>query len=1154
MHIPTWLCMAEACAARPAKLSRISMILCALAMTALWAAPARAQLSDAEAARLSQNADQHVIVIMKSQHGAAEADRLGTMAAEQAPLLNELRQMRAANIKSFRLMNAFSATVSKDYVTRLQNHPAVAQIVPDVVIQLRRPAAPASTPVASSPTTSLTPHVIPGACGANGQVLLDPEGLALTFTDSDNPLIPTARSLGFTGKGVKVAWIADGVDPNNINFIRADGSSAFADYQDFSGDGPNAQTTGGEAFLDANTIAGQGIHVYNVQNFGAQPDPSACNIRIEGVAPGASVVGLKVFSFSSFTTESNFLQAIEYAVNTGVNVINESFGSNPFPDITALDVTKQFNDAAVAAGVVVTVSTGDAGSTNTIGSPATDPLVISAGGSTDFRLYAQANYAAARYFASSGWLSDNISSLSSGGFDETARTVDLIAPGDLSFASCDPDLSKFVECINFKGQPSEVEESGGTSESSPFVAGAAALVIEAYRNTHDGLSPSPALVKQILLSTATDLGTPATEQGAGLLNSYRAVLLAESTHTADDDPPKALDNTLLLSANQLNAVDLPGSRENWEVTVTNSGAFPQIVNLTGRAIGPDQNVQAGRVTLNDSTSPQFANYQGLQNNYGVFSFNVPAGADRLNGSLAWPGNPKFCLQQICNTGLNSRVRMIFVDPQGRFAAHSLPQGPGNFGNVDVRFPAPGTWTGVIFSDVASKGGTNGTVPWQVKTERFIPFGEVGPESLFLAPGESRTVEVSATTPSTPGDAAGAIVLTSDFGLAGTTSIPVTLRSMVDVKRGGKFHGVLTGGNGRAPGEGQDEFYEFQVPRGVRDITANVSLTNDATNPLNSALGGGGQQVGAYLISPDGDVLGYGQNNLIDNNDLSLTAYTLDPVPGTWTLIVDFAEPVVGNEISQPFSGNIAFNNVSASVAGLPDDAHEKLAAGAPVVALVSVTNNGDAPEAFFVDPRLNATQSVALAPFSPPTVALPLATSPVVWLVPTQTSRISVSQTSTLPAMFDFSPFAGDPDLASSHKAPCSATASASYLPSGGTMTSGFWSATPSECGPYPSGEPAASATLSMTAHTKPFDSTVTSTTGDAWLASTNPAAGFSPLVLNPGQSGTISVTIMPAGAPGTVVHGTLYLDDFVGGVPPPAYGQSGGDELAAFPYSYTIK
>jgi hypothetical protein len=1100
-----------------------------------------------------------VIVLLRDQPAVARpgsrasSARSAAIAAAQAPLLRELRLVHARRIISYRLVDAFAATVSAAEAARLASNPAVARVTPDVVIS-NGPAGPLSFGGRASARSSapaspskhrLVAHVIPRACGAHGQALLDPEALQTTHTASDRPGQATARSLGITGAGVKVAYLADGLDPGNVNFIRRDGRSVFdrvfgGDYQDFTGDGTGQITNGAEAFLDANSIAGQGLHVYNVRNFAAQPYPAPCNLRIEGVAPGAALVGLQVFGTFETTTVSNFLQAISYAVETDhVNVINESFGSNPFPDSRALSITKMFNDAAVAAGTTVTVSTGDSGATNTIGSPASDPNVISVGASTTFRFYAQTNYAAARYFASTGWLDDNVSAMSSSGFTASNGTVNLVAPGDLGFASCSTDVDIYQGCASMAGNPSPVELSGGTSESAPLTAGAAALVIQAYRQTHQGSTPSPAVVKQILTSTATDLGLPASEQGSGLLNTYKAVLLAESVKTAAS-APNPVGNTLLLSRSQLSYAGQAGTSRTWPVKVTNEGATTQLVTAAGRTFGPDENVQHGSVVLADGRGLRFIDGSGLPTNYAEFHFTVRPGTNRLDAAIAYKGavGSEF-----------APVRLILIDPRGRFAADSVPQGTGNFGSVDVRAPVGGTWTGMVSSVVGSDSGTTGKVRWQVASQRFASFGTLSPRAFILAPGQSQILHVTASLPIEAGDTAGSVVLHSNQGgtdgfVGGeSNSIPVTLRALVDLAHGGAFSGVLTGGNGRPPGIGQVSYFEFHVGRGHRSIAANVSLTRDRA-----------EMVGAYLVSPDGQALGFGQNapeELEDANSRSLTAYVLDPVPGNWTLVVDFTGPVPGDTTAQRFMGNIELDTTKATATGLPDNPKTLLKRGVPVAVQVKVTNTGAAPEDYFVDPRLAKTTTIDLESETGQTFLLPLQGVEPEWFVPTQTSSVRLTGKATLPIEFDYGPVQGDPDLLSSPGRGAGRTVG-SYTPAGGMVSTGNWVAGPGEIGPYPNGSPGGEVTMRMTATTRAFDRTMTSASGDLWLASINPLTQFVPVTIAPGKTGVITVRLRPKGAPGTVVRGDLLIDDFAAAVPP--YDQTAGDELVAIPYTYKIK
>ncbi len=257
----------------------------------------------------------------------------------------------------------------------------------------------------------------------------------------------------------------------------------FVDYKDFSGEGTACPTGGEEAFGDASSIAAQGREVYDVATTAALPSPAMQHPH-RGRRPGASLVGLDIFGAEDAGFNSSFLQAIDYAVAIDhVNVLNESLGNNYYPDDQAsLDLIKQANDTAVAAGTTVTVSSGDAGVTSTIGTPSTDPNVISARrATTTYRIDPQDGYGGAQFPGSAASSTTTSARSARAASSRTAGRSTWSRPGELNWALCSTDTAMYADCTDFAGKPTPVQPFGGTSESAPLTAGVAALVIQAYR-------------------------------------------------------------------------------------------------------------------------------------------------------------------------------------------------------------------------------------------------------------------------------------------------------------------------------------------------------------------------------------------------------------------------------------------------------------------------------------------------------------------------------------------------------------------------------------------------------------------------------------------------------------------------------------------------
>jgi hypothetical protein len=264
--------------------------------------------------------------------------------------------------------------------------------------------------------------------------------------------------------------------------------------------------------------------------------------------------------------------------------------------------------------------------------------------------------------------------------------------------------------------------------------------------------------------------------------------------------------------------------------------------------------------------------------------------------------------------------------------------------------------------------------------------------------------------------------------------------------------------------------------------------------------------------------------------------------------------VSGAALSEPFTIATSDTVVPASAGGLPGSAATVLAAGKANTYDVQITNNGPAPEAYFVEARLATSTQMSLAALSGPDTTVPLTTTEnaPAYLVPTDTTAFTetASTTGTTPIEFDSAAPGGDPDVGSTVGVTAGATFAANPI------AQGLWDIAPDVVGAFgPKGAPSEPVATAMTATSAAFDPAVSAPTGDLWQVGIDPAlfTGFSPVIVGPGETGTIPVTITPTGTAGTQVSGTLYVDDYDVSLFQNFSGFD-GDQVAAIPYSYTVK
>ncbi|MCL0090175.1 carboxypeptidase regulatory-like domain-containing protein, partial [Dehalococcoidia bacterium] len=522
-------------------------------------------------------------------------------------------------------------------------------------------------------TVPLTPAWVPDIAVIVGETSTQDVTL---YWDYGDPIVnaPPMWDAGYDGEGIKIAILDTGID-----YTHPDLADRIIAAKDFTGDGTVMDWHG-----HGTHVAGIAAGAYNQE------------WQISGVAPGAYLLNARIFNVETRTRTSWILRAIEWSMDQGAHILNMSFGAHQWDGTGRMPICRASANAVAAGHIVVPAAGNEAPGQATILRPAIahDVIAVAASEARDEIVW----------FSSRGPAGDG------------RVALDVAAPGLWVIAPVPPHI------VDPWGRPPEFglyDDWSGTSMSAPHVAGAAALLLDAF----PGLTPAE--VEMALKSSADDLAAGVLDQGAGRLNVHAAYLALREGILVEPHEwsvgrvlPGAFTQTFTVINNGTAPITLPITRSimtdtqgavagDW-ITVPASitveagatATFDAAMTIPPRARA---GTYSGYITVGDTTIPVSVGI--VQYLPSMWVMNIIGTVDEGANLFGWGDHVYYTLDVqpgIANLNLSldwtdewNDLDLMLFNPLGEVAAASVTLDHPEVVSVDS--PMPGEWMVLIMA-------------------------------------------------------------------------------------------------------------------------------------------------------------------------------------------------------------------------------------------------------------------------------------------------------------------------------------------------------------------------------------------------------------------------------------------------------------------------